>query len=275
MPGKTILITGAGRGIGARAAEVLAEKGWNLIICARTKLEIEETAYRIAQNFGASVYPIVCDVADPVAVKDMMDQALALAGGVNVLVNNAGVPGPVGPLDKTGLAEWRHTMDVNLMGMVQCTRAVLPTMRKQEHGKIINIVGGGIGWRTLPAERTAYVASKYAAYGFVESLAVELKNTGIQVNAVSPGPVQTRAWDHTASKESRRHVRERGHDLSPDPAARMIAFLASDRSGTLTGKILSARWDNPDDLVRDMDALNESCSKTLRKIDDTNYICRD
>jgi 3-oxoacyl-[acyl-carrier protein] reductase len=269
--GRRVLITGGGRGIGAHAADFLAQLKCKLVLCARTEQEVLTTAEKISKDHGVPVLPLTYDVSDPGAVETMAIAAVNWAGGLEVLVNNAGVPGPMGALEKTPLDEWRKTLEINLFGMVHCARAVLPGMKQQGFGKIINICGGGVGWRELPENRSAYVASKFAVYGFTEALACELKNHNIQVNALSPGPVATRPFDEFISAEKKQAIKDAGNDMSPDPAARMLAFLASDQSGDLSGKMLSARWDDADDLAADIDALNDSCRKTLRKIDDTNY----
>lgn len=274
MEGTKVLITGSGRGIGARTAEFLAEYGCRVALCDLREEELANTAARIAARHPVPVGYFVCDVADPAAVRAMVARVVDWAGGLDVLVNNAGVMGPKDPLEDTAAEEWRRPFDSNLFGTVNCTRAVLPQMKKQGHGKIINVAGGGVGWKEFEPLHTAYVASKFAVYGFTVALAQDLMDTNIQVNVISPGQTETALWDGVVSPQRRNEIRQSGKDLSGTPAARLIAFLASSRSQGLTGKILSAEWDDVDQLARDFESVNASCVYTLRKIDSRNYFCR-
>lgn len=271
MEGTRVLVTGGGRGIGAHTAEHLAERGCRVAICARTEEEIEATAARISAGGVGPVKPYVCDVSDPKGVREMITRVIEGMDGLDVLVNNAGVMGPMGRLEDAALEDWRRPLEVNLFGTVNCTHAVLPWMMEQGHGKIINVAGGGIGWKKISSRLSAYVTSKFALYGFTEAMAKDLEECNIQVNIVSPGPVETALWDGNVSPERRREIKQTGQDLSGEPVARLIAFLASARSAGLTGKILSANWDDLDDLEGDVESLNGSCRNTLRKIDGINY----
>lgn len=269
---RRVLITGGGRGIGARIAEVLAARGDALAVCARTRAEIEATADRLRRGGAETVLPLVCDVADATAVEATVADALAGLGGIDVLVNNAAVPGPVGALEAVDLDDWRRAIEVNLLGAVHGCRAVLGPMKRQRRGRIVNVLGGGVGWLGFDPLKTAYITSKFALYGLTESLAAEVAEDNIQVNAVSPGPTDTRLREALLAAGDPRRAEAR--DLSPDAAARMVAFLASEAAGTLTGKTFSARWDDPEDLAREADALGRSCRATLRRIDGTNYVER-
>ncbi|NQU61400.1 MAG: SDR family oxidoreductase [Rhodospirillales bacterium] len=271
MKKKYALITGSGRGIGARTAEVLAENGFGTALCARTQRELSETTERISGQYGTPVLGLVCDVSDDSAVKEMVGKAQDWADGVDVLVNCAGIAGPLALFEDADPDEWRNVFDINFFGTVHCARAILPAMKKQGHGKIINFTGGGAGGKHHPERQTAYVTSKVAVCGFTETLATEVEGDNIQVNALSPGPVETKIWDNVLTAEERRDLKAKEADLSPEAAAQLVAFLASERSGKLTGKVLSARWDTPDGLARDINGLNKSCRNTLRRIDGNNY----
>ena len=273
MEGTKVLITGGARGIGARVAEFLAERGCRLALCDRLEKGLKKTAARIAAQYDVPVKPYVCDVTDPNRVGEMVAEIVGWADGLDVLVNNAGVLGPPDPIEDVAMKDWRRPLDINLFGTVHCTRAVIPTMKKQGHGKIINYAGAGVGWKVMDRLHTSYVTSKFAVYGFTEALAHDLVDFGIQVNIVSPGKVETPLWDGV-SPERRKELRRSGQDLSGAPVARLITFLASARSGRLTGKILSADWDDVDKLARDIEGINNSCRYTIRKIDNRNYFCR-
>lgn len=273
MEGTKVLITGGGRGIGARVAAFLAERGCWIALCDRLEKELEETASQIATQYNVPVKPFVCDVSDPKRIREMVAEIVEWAGGLDVLVNNAGVLGPPDPIEDVALEEWRKPIEINLFGTVNCTRAVMPQMKKQGHGKIINYAGSGVGWKVMDRLHTSYVTSKFAIYGFTEALAHDLVDFNIQVNIVSPGKVETALWDGI-SPERREELRQSAQDLSGMPVVRLITFLASARSAGLTGKILSAEWDDVDELARDVESINNSCLHTIRKIDDRNYFCR-
>ncbi|MGB0671835.1 MAG: SDR family oxidoreductase, partial [Rhodospirillales bacterium] len=155
---------------------------------------------------------------------------------------------------------------------VNCCRAVLPLMKAAGGGTIINLVGAGVGWKVFQPGKTAYITSKFAVYGFTEALAREVEDANIRVNALSPGSVDTCLRDGLVDDAQRRRVRENAEDLSPDAAARMVSFLVSEKCGPLTGKIISARWDDPDILAAQSQQLNNRCLMTLRKIDGRNYL---
>lgn len=158
---------------------------------------------------------------------------MAAFGRIDVLVCNAAIYGPVTPLDETDWYEWVDAIQINLMGTVLCCRSVLPIMRKQGYGKIITLSGGGV----RPQKNcTAYNASKAAVVRFTEALATDLEGTGIDVNAVAPGVLDTRMRLRAA--------------LPDDPAANMrkavdlIAWLASSASDGISGRLFSAQWDD-------------------------------
>jgi len=268
MKGTKVLITGGGRGIGVSLAEALASEGCSLALCARTANEVKAVSERLSGSFGVPVHPFSCDVSDRDEAERMVAATVEALGGIDVLVNNAAVAGPLGPLEETGPDAWQHAIEVNLLGTVHCCRAVLPAMKRGCGGRIVNFAGGGVGWKGFEPGKTAYITSKFAVYGFTEALAREVESDNIRVNALSPGPVDTGLRDALNPGKPL----ETGK--SAEAAQRMVVFLASDRSGPLTGKILSANWDDPEELAAQAGELNDSCRKTLRKIDDRNYFER-
>jgi len=214
------------------------------------------------------------DVSNWGSVQDFVGRACAEFGGIHVLVNNAGIQGPIGPLVENDPDLWAQTIQVNLMGIFFCCKAVLPYMMKQRYGKIINMSGGGA---TSPrVSFSAYGASKAAVVRLTETLAEEVRDYGIQVNAIAPGAVNTRmlketlAAGDTAGKkalaEAQRQLETGG--TPPELAADLVVFLASDASAGLTGKLIAAPYDD----WRDWDArhIKELMSApwfTLRRID--------
>jgi NAD(P)-dependent dehydrogenase (short-subunit alcohol dehydrogenase family) len=273
LKGKRVLITGGGRGIGAHVAAHLAQSGCKLALCSRTESEVVHVADGIRRAGGIAL-PLSCDIADEVSFDDALSRVVAAFGGIDVLVNNAAVPGPFAALDESVMADWAHTIAVNVLGTVRCCHAVLPHMKRQRHGKIINFSGASVGWGAFTPRQSAYVTSKFAVYGFTEALAREVAEFNIQVNVISPGPVDSRLRDALLTPAERETGPQTANELSPEPTARMVAFLASENSGALTGKIISARWDDPEELARRAEELNLSALNTLRKIDGRHYFPR-
>ena len=273
LSGKVAIITGAGRGIGRAIALALAEQGAAVVVVARTRLEIRETAAAI-QARGQPALALRADVSDWQSVQELARRARQEFGSVHILVNNAGVQGPIGPLVENDLAAWERTVHVNLMGAFLCCKAVLPIMIQQRWGKIINLSGGGA---TAPRPYfSAYAASKAAVVRLTETLAEEARAYNIQVNAIAPGAVNTRMLTEVLSAgesagdkarvEAERQLESGG--TSPALAAALAVFLASDASYGLTGKLIAALHD--DWQTWDAERIGELMSApwfTLRRMD--------
>jgi len=214
-----------------------------------------------------------CDVSIPADVQKLVEQAQAAFGRVDILVNNAGTYGPIGPLDECDVDEWRRAIEVNLLGTVYASRAVLPFLRQQRWGRIVNLAGAGIGGPSVTPRISAYAASKAAVVQFTESLAKEVAPWNVQVNAIAPGAVTTAITEAVIAAGSERAGREfyersvrqkeQGGD-APELAARLAVHLASDEC-KLTGKLLSAKWDKLDSV--DAEQANRGSLFALRRID--------
>ena len=268
LAGKRALVTGGGRGIGRAIACRLSQDGADVAIIGRTASALLETVQRLPGS-GRS-WQAAADVSDPRQVDGALSELLRGWGGVDVLVNNAGVQGPVGPLHQVPVDAWLRTLQVNLGGCYLCTRQVLPGMLERGWGRIINLSGGGA---VSPRPRySAYSASKAAVVRLTETLAAELTGTGVCVNAVAPGAVNTRMLAETlaageaagarALQEAQQQQRTGGVD--PEVPARLVAFLASPRSEGLTGRLLSAVWDPWEDL--DVEAVMAGEAYTVRRL---------
>ncbi len=181
------VVTGANSGIGRSAAVDLAAKGWRVFATMRS-LDKGAKLAAMAADAGVEVTPIVCDVTDDDQVTAAMQAVIDQAGRIDVLVNNAGV-GANGVLEETTLDVYRDTMDVNVYGIVRCCQAVLPHMRSQGSGTIVNI--SSVAGRIAALAQSAYVVSKWAVEGLSEGLAQELAPFGIRVVIVEPGVVKT------------------------------------------------------------------------------------
>jgi 3-oxoacyl-[acyl-carrier protein] reductase len=281
LKGKVAIVTGAGRGIGKAIALAFAREGADLTVVSRTLAEVEQTA-REAEVFDVRVLPLRVDVSRAEDVDSMVEETLQRFGKIDVLVNNAGILGPVGLLVENDVKLWIETVHVNLIGTFLCCRAVLPHMMKRRSGKIINLSGGGAAY---PKPRfSAYACSKAAIVRLTETLAEEVKDYNIQVNAIAPGMVKTRMVEQivesgdkageNALTDARRVLEDGGAGF--EPVTSLAVFLASDESDGLTGRLISAVWDDWRSLDKDRIMLvMERGYYTLRRIDGHFFIPKD
>ena len=265
LAGKVVLVTGAGRGIGRAIALTLAEEGAQVVVNDYYQERADAVAQEIAtapalQAPPAEAAGLQADVTDAEAVRAMVSAALERFGRIDILVNNAGIPattgldaqgGAFGPLfAKTGPEEWRRTMDVITLGVLNCSQAVLPHMIERGGGVILNIVSdaGRVGEPRL----VAYSMAKAGVIGFAKALAKEEGRNGIRVNCVSPATTETEAIAgllNDTSPEGQARVqamlrqyplgRKRGGLGRPQDIANAVAFLVSDRAEWITGQVLS------------------------------------
>jgi 3-oxoacyl-[acyl-carrier protein] reductase len=239
------IVTGGGRGIGEAIALRFAAEGARLVLAARSHDELE----RVATACRAEGSECTTHVVD-VAVRQQVQDLVTSVGPVDVLVNCAGIYGPIGPLVDNDLDEWEHGLRVNLMGALYACRAAIPGMVERGRGSIINLSGGGA---TAPLPNfSLYAVSKAAVARLTDTLAAELAGSGVRVNAIAPGAIDTRLQDEVLAAGDRagpiyrrmRAIRETGEGAtSPSVPARLAVFLASRASGGLTGKLISAPHD--------------------------------
>ena len=181
---KVVVITGASSGIGALTAQMISRRGAIPVLVARSEDKLKETAAGIPGGFGL----YTCDVRDEAAVDETFAKILADYGRIDILLNNAGY-GKFAPFTEMEPQEFDDMMDVNYMGIVRCTKAVVPHMLTRGSGQIVNVasMAGKIG----TAKAVAYTATKHAVLGFTNALRQELRKSGIIVSAVNPGPIAT------------------------------------------------------------------------------------
>jgi 3-oxoacyl-[acyl-carrier protein] reductase len=274
LQGKVAIVTGGGRGIGEAIALAFAREGVQLAIASRTQTELEQVAAQI-QKMGGQVQTIRTDVSRQDDVLRLVEATLTTYGQIDILVNAAGVYGPIGPMWEVDVDEWFRAVHINLFGTFLCCHAVLPHMIARRQGKIINFSGGGA---TSPLPRfTAYGVSKTANVRLTETLAEEVKEFNIQVNAVAPGAVDTRLQDQVLAAGERagnlfahiHRLREAGEGGVPrELPAELVVFLASDDSDGLTGKLIAAPHDGWEswDANRIAEVMSEPWF-TLRRMD--------
>lgn len=275
LQGRGVLITGANQGLGKAIAQACVREGAHVFLCARNRDLLESTRAELSAlaSSGQLVLAQTADVSLPEDVSHLIESAGNRLPSLNGLVNNAGIYGPIGPAEDVSWEEWRQAIEINLMGTVLLCRAVLPIFRRNQGGKIVNLSGGGA---TAPLPRfSAYAASKAAVVRFTETLAEETRGAGIDVNAIAPGPLNTRLLDEVLAAGPQRageafyqrSVRQREEGGAPlEKAAELCAFLLSSQSDGITGRLVSAVWDPWADLPQHLDQLNSSDVYTLRRI---------
>jgi NAD(P)-dependent dehydrogenase (short-subunit alcohol dehydrogenase family) len=276
MMNKVVIITGGSQGIGRSMALKFAGLGAKVMICSRTKEDLGVVVGEITSS-GGVCESFVADVSDAAQVKDAFERIVRGHGRIDVLVTCAGVYGPIGPLETNDAKAWEKAISVNLIGTMNAVHSVIPVMKKQGHGKIITMCGGGIGGEVKP-NFSAYVTSKAAVAGFTEAVAKELKGCNVQINAISPGAVNTRLLDEVlaagekAGKDFLEKSRKQKMDggTPPEKATELAVFLASEESDFVTGKVLSAIWDDYRNFHRVKDKL-EGSLYNLRRIDDSMF----
>ncbi len=274
LRGRSCVVAGAGRGIGAEVARALAKQGCSLVLAARTTSELEGVV-DTTKALDVDACAIQADVSNCLDADRVVRTALDRYGRIDVLVDAAGILGPIGQFWETDLEEWKRAIEVNLYGFLHLCRAAIPHMIAGGRGSIIAFSGGGA---TTPLPRfSAYGSSKAAVVRFVETIAEELRNTGIRVNAIAPGLVDTGLQDGVlAAREGAgdqfakiQSLRERGEDaVDPAVPAALAVFLASDESAGLTGRLISAphdKWASWD--THRLAAIMEKPWYTLRRLD--------
>lgn len=237
MKAKCAVITGASRGIGAAVAERFAAGGWSLALsCRRSAERLEELAARLRREYGVQCLTYTGDMGDEACVWEFFRQAEGAFGGADVLVNNAGIS-RVGLLQDMPLSEWEELMRTNVTSVFLCTRAALPFMIHQKSGSVINIssVWGCVG----ASCEAAYSASKGAVNAFTQAMAKELAPSGVAVNAVACGAIDTEmnACFTTEEREAIAEEIPAGRFGLPAEAAELVWALAA-QSPYLTGQII-------------------------------------
>ena len=275
LAGRAAVITGAGRGLGEAIARAYVEAGASVLLCSRTEDELVKTRDRLRTLCGRGrlVESIRADVSKRDDVDRIYAAARRLFPRIHILVNNAGVYGPKGRIEDIRWEEWVHAVEINLLGSVMMSGAFLPHFREHGYGKIIQLSGGGA---TAPFPFiSAYAASKAAVVRFAETLAEEVRDNGIDVNAIAPGALNTRMLDEVIEAGPEKVGRARYErslqqkadgGAPPERAAKLAVFLASGQSDGITGKLISAVWDPWETLPEHLDELKTTDIYTLRRI---------
>ena len=242
LAGKTALVTGGSRGIGASIAESFAREGARVIIASRKEEELRAVAERINAQHPHAVVSRVCHTGKPEAVVELVAWAEKDVGVVDIAVNNAATNPFFGPMLNIDWGAWDKTFDVNLKGYFEVARQVARRLIEHNRGGSIINVASVAGLAAAPMQGV-YGMTKAAVISMTETLAVELGRAGIRVNAIAPGLVDTRlAAALTSNPDAARYFTERaplGRHAQPDEIAPAAVFLASDESSFMTGQTLA------------------------------------
>jgi len=188
LTGKVAIVTGSTKGIGLAVAEHLARANASVVVSARTRPDVDETAARLSGTGSGSVLGIVCDVSGPDACRDMVEETVSRLGRLDILVNNAGI-GIIKPITELTVEEWRRQVDVNLGGVFYCSKAAIPHLSRTGDGWIINI--GSLASRNAIAGGTGYNATKFGLLGMTEATMLDVRYSDVRVSILMPGSVDT------------------------------------------------------------------------------------
>ncbi|MFQ5913532.1 MAG: SDR family NAD(P)-dependent oxidoreductase [Nitrospinota bacterium] len=255
---RVAIVTGGAKGMGGSVALGLAREGARLCLCARDRDALDAQVEEIRNEVpGVEAITASVDVRDENRVKAMVDEAMKTFGTMDILVNTAGVIGPVEmPVHKILVENWDYVLDVNLKGTFLCCKHVIPTFIEKRWGKIVNLAGTS-GLRGY-VNRAAYSSSKWAVRGFTRTLALELGPYNINVNCICPGPVsgdrmnkiiteKARVWNCSTEDVYRKYTSEMALGRFPEEEeiAAAVVYLCSEKSRNMTGQamVIDSGWD--------------------------------
>ncbi len=265
LTNQVVLVTGASKGLGYEVAKYFLKFGSNLMICSRNYIEIKKRNQKIFYS--------VTDVSSFDQVKKLINKTIKKFKKIDVLINNAGIYGPKGHIEKVNWDEWVKAIEINLFGSILLCRAVIPYFKKKNKGKIIQLSGGGAA-SPLPLI-SSYAVAKAAIVRFVENLSEEVKNYNIDINAIAPGPLNTgmlkevlKAGPQKVGKEFyKKSLKQKETGGTPfSKVCELILFLGSKHSDGIRGKLISALWDDWKNWINYKQLLQNSGAYTLRRI---------
>jgi NAD(P)-dependent dehydrogenase (short-subunit alcohol dehydrogenase family) len=230
--GKVAIVTGGASGIGAAVARDLAERGARVVVADFDGAH----ASSFADSLGTNARPFQLDVADPEAVRAMVDFAVAEFGALHLAVNNAGIGGPAAPIADISLEDWHRVIDVDLNSVFYCLKYQIPAIVAAGGGSIVNMASilGAVGW----GGSGIYVTAKHALLGLTKNAAIDYADKGVRVNAVGPGFIHTPAiaanmTDEAIAGLAGKHLLNRLG--TPEEVAALTSFLLSDKASFMTG----------------------------------------
>jgi 3-oxoacyl-[acyl-carrier protein] reductase len=275
LQGKTVLITGATGGYGKSLSRGFFDKGATLILIGRNEDKLKKISLELSETGRKGFIDyFVIDLKKTDTITELANSIISASGVPDALINNAAIQGPIGTFVENDMNLWHDTMNINFFAPLLLCRAFLPEMLKRGSGKIINISGGGA---TGPRSNfSAYASSKAALVRFSETLAEEVKGTGIDINCIAPGALKTHmteavvkaGMDFAGKKEYESAVRliESDETKNMSRAVELALYLASPESDGITGKLISAPWDPWDRFEEFKEKLKNTDIYTLRRI---------
>jgi NAD(P)-dependent dehydrogenase (short-subunit alcohol dehydrogenase family) len=275
LSGRNVLITGGSRGLGRAMVKEFGAGGANVLFCSQSEKQLVATCEELKSSFPPpqKLAAQVCDISNEKEVGQLFEKLANEFGSLYGVINNAGVQEPIGFFEKVDWHAWRRTIEINLLGTALVCRHAIPILKANGCGKIVNLSGGGAAGPR--ARFSAYAASKAAVVRMTETLAEELRDFHIDVNAVAPGPLNTRLLDeviaagadNAGAQNYAQALQQRTEGGYPiDDAARLCVYLASPASDGITGKLISAQWDPWSELQKHRELLQSSDIYTLRRI---------
>jgi NAD(P)-dependent dehydrogenase (short-subunit alcohol dehydrogenase family) len=276
LKNKVALVTGSTRGFGFAVAQKFVEEGASVVINGRNKNEIQSAIDKLIERRVLKKQVIIgfqVDLSTHYGANILVLKTTDAFKRIDILVNNAGIYGAKGSVDVVSVDDWINTININLISVFKMCHFTVPYMKEHKHGKIINLSGGGA---TSPLPNlSGYATSKAAVVRLTETLAAECKDFNIDVNAVAPGALNTRLLDEILeagesvvgkSFYEKALKQKASGGTSLEFGANLCAFLASDESNGITGKLISAQWDKWKEFPLHKDELMNSDVYTLRRI---------
>ena len=271
LKGKRAIITGGTGMIGRTIADFFIREGCHVLLSGRSIEKLNS----IKKEFNSSLLEVFpADVSEIKDVQKLIQEAGRIFPAIDSLVTAAGVYGEIGSLEQCDAERWFDAIKTNLLGTMYSVKLALPLLKQGVHPKIITFAGGG----ECPLENfSAYASSKGAVLRFTETVAHELKNVGISINAISPGLVNSGFVENLIKAGSDRAGRQKyeealqqvagtGSVVSPEKAAALAVFLASEESNGLTGKNISAVWDNWQEITKHIKEIQNSDIYNWRRV---------
>lgn len=271
---KNVIITGGTVGFGKALAEKFLSEGANVSICSRNEQQLFDTQSELLSKFPNQIILVKkCDVSIEKDVKEFISYSLDTFKTIHVLILNAGVYGPMGPIETVSLDEWRKSIDINLFGVLLPCRELIPHFKQNKYGKIIVLSGGGA---TNPMPNlSSYATAKAAVVRLVETLSKELSSYNVDINAIAPGAMSTRMIQQVIDAgpeivgdeffKKNQNWKQNGA-TSMALGTNLAVYLSSDDSNGVTGKLISAQWDDWKNFGNHLDDLQNSDIYTIRRI---------
>jgi NADP-dependent 3-hydroxy acid dehydrogenase YdfG len=272
---QTVFISGATSGLGLEAAKYFVKLGKSVVFCARDHQAVIQTR-NLLSDLSVNDQLIIGftnDVSNEVTTKEMINELQKSTISIDILICNAGVIGPIDKFLETDLKDWQEAFNVNFYGTLNLIMSLLPSMVARKFGRVIHVSGGGA---TSPLYgMSSYAASKVAAVRFIETLASEYQESGVTLNSIAPGMLKTKLLDQMLDagpdkvgenlfrKSSAKAV---ASSDSTKLALKLMDFLASNESAGITGRLISAEWDNWVEWPNHLDEIKNSDLYTLRRI---------